>query len=558
MSGKITTKGYIVEGGNSNQFLKADGSLDETTYASESQLDDINDALDNRYLKSETDDLLATKLDTADYNQHFKGVYLTESALIAAHPTAEAGDSAQVNEVGSTVVVNYSWDDEESEWVNNGSGGSGATNTDALPEGSSNLYFTTARVLATVLSGISFLANGPVISTDSILVAFGKIQKQLSQLFTSVFNLENGTTLWHPNVATSTGTVTSSGTNFTGTGTSLTGQMVGSKIFIGSESLIISTINTGAQTFTTTTALSSDVTNSAFEIKLVAQKNVSGTIRFYDANEGYERARFEPNGNWAFNSFQMRGNGQLVSDASLFTQDQVEIYGNNVKAPLLTNRQVYTVSTLPTPSSTERVYASVSDALDPATGQIVSGSGNVNCAVYWNGANWIALSGDYDSVKLTGNQTKTGILSFNNSSGSVDNAISLSNSGGAYTYSLSVANTGAGDGNFTYNTGTGTGIYTINEGSGKGIYVLNNVGSGAGVVAESFGGATGNLFVGKLSGTGDVFIVDKNGKVTTPTITTEKVVATSILEYTDNAAAITAGLSVGAFYRTGDILKIVH
>jgi hypothetical protein len=92
-------------------------------------------------------DALALKLDAADYNNHSKGVYLTEAALNAAHPTASAGDSAQVNIVGSTDVVNYSWDAEENIWVNNGSGGSGAVNTDTLPEGSTNLYFTVARFL---------------------------------------------------------------------------------------------------------------------------------------------------------------------------------------------------------------------------------------------------------------------------------------------------------------------------------------------------------------------------------------------------------------------------
>ena len=33
---------------------------------------------------------------------------------------------------------------------------------------------------------------------------------------------------------------------------------------------------------------------------------------------------------------------------------------------------------------------------------------------------------------------------------------------------------------------------------------------------------------------------------------------TSILEYADNASAVTAGLAVGKVYRTGDVLKIVH
>ncbi|MBD3748497.1 MAG: hypothetical protein IE931_03280 [Sphingobacteriales bacterium] len=51
--------------------------------------------------------------------------------------------------------------------------------TDDVPEGS-NLYFTVARVLATTLSGLSALVGGPVVSTDSILIAFGKIQNQLN------------------------------------------------------------------------------------------------------------------------------------------------------------------------------------------------------------------------------------------------------------------------------------------------------------------------------------------------------------------------------------------
>lgn len=36
------------------------------------------------------------------------------------------------------------------------------------------------------------------------------------------------------------------------------------------------------------------------------------------------------------------------------------------------------------------------------------------------------------------------------------------------------------------------------------------------------------------------------------------IVETGVLEYADNAAAVTAGLPVGAHYRTGDLLKIVH
>jgi hypothetical protein len=51
--------------------------------------------------------------------------------------------------------------------------------TTNLTEGT-NLYFTTARVLATLLSGVSFLTGGVITATDSILIAFGKLQNQIS------------------------------------------------------------------------------------------------------------------------------------------------------------------------------------------------------------------------------------------------------------------------------------------------------------------------------------------------------------------------------------------
>ncbi|MBC5840750.1 hypothetical protein H8R23_04975 [Flavobacterium sp. F-380] len=88
------------------------------------------------------------KLDASAYNDRFKGKFLTEAAMRAAHPMATVGDEAQVNEVGSETVKNFSWDDELVDWVQSGSGGSGATNTDALPEGSTNFYYTAARFIA--------------------------------------------------------------------------------------------------------------------------------------------------------------------------------------------------------------------------------------------------------------------------------------------------------------------------------------------------------------------------------------------------------------------------
>ncbi|RKR83181.1 hypothetical protein BDD43_3383 [Mucilaginibacter gracilis] len=50
--------------------------------------------------------------------------------------------------------------------------------TDALTEGTTNLYFTTGRVLGTLLTGLSLATATPAVATDSVLTAIGKLQAQ--------------------------------------------------------------------------------------------------------------------------------------------------------------------------------------------------------------------------------------------------------------------------------------------------------------------------------------------------------------------------------------------
>ena len=57
--------------------------------------------------------------------------------------------------------------------------------TDVVTEGSVNLYFTTARVLATVLAGLS-AASGTFTDTDTLLTAFGKLKYLLDNISTIV------------------------------------------------------------------------------------------------------------------------------------------------------------------------------------------------------------------------------------------------------------------------------------------------------------------------------------------------------------------------------------
>ncbi|WP_236203934.1 hypothetical protein [Pseudomonas protegens] len=52
--------------------------------------------------------------------------------------------------------------------------------TDQVPEGSANVYFTQARVRATLLTGLGALVNTAILASDSLLQALAKLQGQLN------------------------------------------------------------------------------------------------------------------------------------------------------------------------------------------------------------------------------------------------------------------------------------------------------------------------------------------------------------------------------------------
>lgn len=52
--------------------------------------------------------------------------------------------------------------------------------TDAVAEGSTNLYFTASRVRAAVLAGLDLTVSAAITAADTVLVALGKLQRQLS------------------------------------------------------------------------------------------------------------------------------------------------------------------------------------------------------------------------------------------------------------------------------------------------------------------------------------------------------------------------------------------
>jgi hypothetical protein len=128
-------------------------------------------------LKNGINELFEIKLNVADYNYHFKGKHTSLGNLQIAYPIANSGDYAIVDPGTGVAALEYIWDLEEG-WVKGNS--TGPTTTDTLTEGSINLYFSIARVLASALTGISFATGGAIVSTDTVLQAFGKLQKQIN------------------------------------------------------------------------------------------------------------------------------------------------------------------------------------------------------------------------------------------------------------------------------------------------------------------------------------------------------------------------------------------
>lgn len=88
-------------------------------------------------------------------------------------------------------------------------------NSDSVTEGSTNKYFTDTRVRAAVLTGLSTSTNAPVVATDTLLAAIGKLQAQVIAPNISSFSAarpvvadDAGTTLYHPASDTTARTVT--------------------------------------------------------------------------------------------------------------------------------------------------------------------------------------------------------------------------------------------------------------------------------------------------------------------------------------------------------------
>lgn len=101
--------------------------------------------------------------------------------------------------------------------------------TDSVTEGSTNLYFTATRVLASVLAGFSTASSAVVTVADTVLSALGKLQAQISSFGTAATQntgtsganvpLLNGNNAWSGNAGFGTNAALIAGFNVAGSST---------------------------------------------------------------------------------------------------------------------------------------------------------------------------------------------------------------------------------------------------------------------------------------------------------------------------------------------------
>lgn len=254
-----------------------------------------------------------------------------------------------------------------------------------------NLYFSAAQVATLqgftdlVITGASAMIPVYFIhDTDGIKWYQDKVGETAS-VAEEIF------TIYHKKPIRNNGTITNVGNVVTGTGTTFNNpfSLVGSKLVkANGETAIIATV-TNNTSLTTVEPFATNSTNSSYELRAKAiEAGVDGTINIYDRLESANRIQMSDDGNITMNGLVASRNNNITSNGQVFSHDQIELVGNNVASPTFSNRTIYTVATLPTPTAVG-VYASVSNALSPAYLGIVTGGGAVVCPVYWNGTNWI-------------------------------------------------------------------------------------------------------------------------------------------------------------------------
>jgi hypothetical protein len=123
-------------------------------------------------------------LDTSEIPENPTALYFTNTRVytkVKASLIAGSNTSITFDDALQTITIASQGNVQS---VNTKTGAVVLTTTD-INEGT-NEYFTAARVRAVVLTGLSLVTNAVISATDSVLVAFGKLQAQITANLTTL------------------------------------------------------------------------------------------------------------------------------------------------------------------------------------------------------------------------------------------------------------------------------------------------------------------------------------------------------------------------------------
>lgn len=102
-------------------------------------------------------------------------------------PLSHVGSGGTAHSAATTSVAGFMSATDKTKLDGVQPGATANANTDSLTEGTTNLYFAEPRVRATPLTGLSTATTGAVAATDTVLQAFGKLEKTKAPLASPEF-----------------------------------------------------------------------------------------------------------------------------------------------------------------------------------------------------------------------------------------------------------------------------------------------------------------------------------------------------------------------------------
>jgi hypothetical protein len=193
-------------------------------------------------------------------------------------------------------------------------------------------------------------------------------------------------------------------------------------------------------------------------------------------------------------------------------------------------------------------------------------SGNVGIGTTSPGHTFDVKGADTDNATIArfySNTSTRGSFGIKNGV-SVSPSIFIGTLGGSEQLAIGVNSTESirinGSGNVGIGTASPTTKLHIDEsGTTSPALFIDTARYGASIIGDGTSNSQFLLNLQSNGGSTEVMRVQSSGNVGIGTTSpTAKLQVVGLAEYADNSAATTAGLTVGAFYRTGDLLKVVH